>query len=307
MFKKLEMIKSTYYLGIHWELTNGYFTKRIMAPGCSLEALQWLTFIQETDSRLINSKGERLQVQHKYFRGEHREGQWDVDGFCQNGHKKYFYEFLGCYFHPGCKNSECQNFDPTGVDETFKKKHEFLEKQGEVITMRGCEWKNQLKNLKSRPSPSFPDIYNIFSNEKKLLSQIEKNQIFGFIVADVTTPADVLEKILPLNFPPIIHRAKIDETMLSEYMKSRCEARERKLPQETLIQSYHAKQLMIYTPTVQFYLELGLKITNVTKFIQFLPTKPLDAFVDKITKGRINAVKDGNDSLGCAYKVIGNA
>ena len=173
--------------------------------------------------------------------------------------------------------------------------------------MRGCEWKKQVKKLQSKQSPSFPDVYNNFSTESKILDGIKNDQLFGFIVADVTTPPDVLEKILPLNFPPIIHRAEIDETMVSDYMKTRCEARERKLPQETLVQTYHAKQLLIYTPTVQFYLQLGLQVTNVTKFIQYLPTKPLNAFVEKITKGRIDAVKSGNDSLGTAYKIIGNS
>ena len=89
-------------------------------------------------------------------------------------------------------------------------------------------------------------------------------------------------------------------------MKNRCEARETKLPQETLIQTYNAKQLMIYSPTVLFYMELGLEISNVTKFIQFIPTKPLKGFVDKITQGRISAVESGNESLGTSYKIIGN-
>ena len=95
--------------------------------------------------------------------------------------------------------------------------------------------------------------------------------------------------------------------MVSDYMARRCKARKKKFPQETLIQTYHGKQLMIYSPTAQFYLELGLKITNVSKFIQFLPAKPLDNFVEKITKGRIDAVKSGNECLGTAYKIIGNS
>ena len=64
---------------------------------------------------------------------------------------------------------------------------------------------------------------------------------------------------------------------------------------------------MIYTPTAQFYMNLGLEISNVSKFIQFLPTKPLEDFVQKITKGRIDAEKSGNKSLGLAYKIIGNS
>ena len=143
-------------------------------------------------------------------------------------------------------------------------------------------------------------------NVRKKRPRIKNKQLFGFIVADVRTPDNILEEILPLNFPPIIQRGIIDDSMISPYMKNRCEARETKLPQETLIQTYNAKQLMIYSPTVLFYMELGLEISNVTKFIQFIPIKPLKGFVDKITQGRISAVESGNESLGTSYKIIGN-
>ena len=278
-----------------------------MAPGCSLQSLQWLTFLQENDSRLINAAGERVQLEHKFFRGEKRIDNWYVDGYaCVDG-KELFYEFLGCYFHRGCKNSRCSNFDPSGIDEVFERKKIELAEHGEVITMRGCHWEEKIRKIKWQKTNIFPDVYNVFSNEKKILKGIEEDNLFGFLVADVSTPPEVLEKILPLNFPPIIHRGSIDDTMTSEYMQARCEAKNKKLPQETLIQTYNAKQIMMYSPTVQFYLQLGLEISNVTKFIQFLPTRPLKSFVEKITNGRINAVKSGNDSLGTAYKIIGNS
>ena len=277
-----------------------------MAPGCSLPALQWLVHLEQDDPRLINSSGERVKIEHKFFRGEKRIMNWFVDGYAKVDDKMLFFEFLGCYFHRGCKNHLCNNFDPTGVDDVFERKKKELSEFGTVFTMRECEWKMKARRLRSRKTPLFPDVYNVFSNEQKLLEGVKNDEIFGFMVADVTTPDDVLEKILPLNFPPIIHRGSIDETMLSEYMLNRCRARNKKFPQKTLIQTYHATQIMIFSPTAQFYMQQGLKISNVTKFIQFLPTKPLNKFVKKITDGRINAVKDGNECLGTAYKIIGN-
>ena len=279
-----------------------------MAPGCSLAAVQWLTWVQENDKRLKSKSGNRVKLHHKYFRGETEISGWEVDGFADVDGKLYFYEFLGCYFHKGCRNSKCQQYSPDEVDERFQRKKMELSRFGQVITMRGCFWENLVKDIrKYDSSDTFPDIYNTFSNEKKLLEGIKNDELFGFIIADVTTPPDVLKAILPLNFPPIIHKQEIDKEMLSDYMRNRCEARGTKFPQKTLVQTYHATQLMIYTPTVQFYMNLGLEITNVTKFIQFLPSNPLDKFVDKITSGRINAVKSGNESLGTAYKIIGNA
>ena len=128
--------------------------------------------------------------------------------------------------------------------------------------------------------------------------------IIGCVFHDVP---EVFEKIKSLNFPPVIQRGSIDESKISEYMLGRCRDRSKKLPQETLIQTYNASQLLIYSPTVQFYLDLGLKISKISKFIQYIPTKPLENFVQKITQGRIDAVKSGNESLGTSYKLVGNS
>lgn len=278
-----------------------------MAPGCSLAALQWLVHVQANDEKLLDKKGNRAILQHKYFRGEKLFAGWEIDGFAEVDNKLFFYEFLGCYFHSGCRNPECQNFSPDTTDERFQRKMNELSQYGEVIIMRECRWQTTLKKMKSKKTPSFPDINNVFSNEKKILEGIKNGSLFGYVVADVTTPPDVLQKILPLNFPPVIQRGEIDERMLSDYMRQRCESRQFKFPQKTLIQTYHGKQLLIYTPTVQFYMQIGLEISNISKFIQFLPTRPLNDFVEKITAGRIDAVKQKNDSLGTAYKIIGNS
>lgn len=278
-----------------------------MAPGCSLPALQWLVHVQENDIRLNEESGRRVTLQHKYFRGEKSFAGWDIDGFAEVDDKLLFYEFLGCFFHKGCSNSMCKYYNPVEIDERFERKKRELSEYGQVITMRECIWNKKLQKIRKEPSKTFPDIYNVFSNEQKILEKIKENEIFGYIVADVTTPPDILEKILPLNFPPIIQRGEIDKSMTSEYMRERCESRHFKFPQKTLIQTFHGKQILMYTPTVQFYMQIGLKISNVSKFIQFLPTKPLNNFVEKITKGRIDAVKNKNESLGTAYKIIGNS
>lgn len=289
--------------GIHWEKKGGYFHKKVMAPGCSLSALQWLTFIQETDDRLIKATGERVRLEHKYFRGEKSIGGWEVDGYAEVDNEILIFEFLGCFFHKGCPY--CGN--PREKDERFERKKSELEIIGNFNFIWECRWKRKLNQIKAQKSPSYPDVYNNFSNQDKILKGISKGELFGFIVADVKTPSKVLQAILPLNFPPIIQRGCIDETMVSDYMLERCRARGKKLPQETLIQTYNATQILIYTPTVEFYLKLGLEISNISKFIQYLPVQPLKGFVEKITNGRIQAVKSGNDSLGTAYKIIGNS
>ena len=80
-----------------------------------------------------------------------------------------------------------------------------------------------------------------------------------------------------------------------------------KIGAETLIQTFHGKQVLLYTPLAKFYLELGMQLTNITLFLQYRPGRVLDDFVQKITTGRIAAKKAGNASLELAYKIIGNS
>ena len=288
-----------------------YFYKRILTSGCSLEALQWISFMQQTCDDLVDADGNRAMVEHKYYRGEKSFKGKDIDGYALVGSKHVFLEYLGCYWHqcpiPGCKEPRRKDLEGD-IDIAFEEKREFLSQFGKVISIHGCEWKRQKKSMSLRnfPTNDLPLVMNNYGNEETIVNGIRNGQLFGFVVCDVSTPDALLEDILPINFPPIITRGEINETHLSDYMKTRVEDRGYKLPQTTLIQQYNAKQVLLYTPMVEFYLNLGMRITNVTRFLQYQPAVVLKPFAEKITTGRIAANKAGNESLELAYKIIGN-
>ena len=78
------------------------------------------------------------------------------------------------------------------------------------------------------------------------------------------------------------------------------------MPRTTLVQKFHSKRILLFSPLAKFYLEMGLKITNIRQFVQYVPNKTFVPFVDLITKGRVDAIETGNTSLGLAYKNAGN-
>ena len=267
-----------------------------MARGCSLIATQWLFYVQETCDDLLNRDGSRAILHHMYYRGEHQLEGYTIDGYAMVDGRHVFYEFLGDYYHP------------EGADQRWERKSRLLQSLGTLHVMREGVWRKQVqvKGLKHFHTSSFPLIMNTFGKEKELLSAIQNDNIYGFAVCDVTTPSSVYEKIKHINFPPVIRRAIIDEELLSPYMKQRCQERGYKLPQKTLIQSYNGTQLLLMTPMIQFYLSLGLVISNISKFVQYRPAIAFDKFVKKITNGRITAKRNNNESLELAFKIIGN-
>ena len=51
-----------------------------MTTQTSFKALQWLTWLQETSSLLVDDNGETVQIEHAFYRGEKELKGWLVDG-----------------------------------------------------------------------------------------------------------------------------------------------------------------------------------------------------------------------------------
>ena len=61
------------------------------------------------------------------------------------------------------------------------------------------------------------------------------------------------------------------------------------------------------TPLIKFYLELGLHVTNVSKFIQFTAGKSLDPFASKVYRMRCEATHQNDESKATTAKLFGNS
>ena len=124
----------------------------------------------------------------------------------------------------------------------------------------------------------------------------------------MTSPPEFIEQYAHLNFPPIIRRSVISKNWLSEFMKKQLNQNGESLSNDpTIIQTFHGKSLFLSTEIICFYHSIGMKIDNIQSFIQYKRAAPLRPFVSKVTKGRQRATLDGNDTLGLAYKLVGNS
>ena len=108
-------------------------------------------------------------------------------------------------------------------------------------------------------------------------------------------------------FPPVISRQEISPDMLTPYMKELLSKRKKVQSGPTPIQTYHGKNLFLMTPLVRLYMKLGLKVTNITKFIQYVPGKGLLPFANKVVQLRSEATEDGDDAKQLTAKLFGNA
>ena len=94
--------------------------------------------------------------------------------------------------------------------------------------------------------------------------------------------------------------------MLSPYMaKLQNKRKSKEVPSP--IQTYNGQNLLLMTPLVQLYIKLGLKVSNIKTFIQFIPGKGLLPFANKVVQLRSEATKDGDDAKQLTAKLYGNA
>ena len=147
------------------------------------------------------------------------------------------------------------------------------------------------------------------NNLESLLNAIILGEVFGFAVVDIQTPKSIIDKHLKDSFlfPPIIKRLELDESYLSDFMRSRYEAENKKLKMETVVQGYHGSDVFAMTPLIQFWIRQGLEITDIKHFTQYQPGKMLKPFADEVTKLRIEATFDGDEGKAQSAKLVGNS
>ena len=146
------------------------------------------------------------------------------------------------------------------------------------------------------------------SSKTTLLKAIKEGEVFGFIRCDVTSPDDMIQKHLKNGFlfPPVITKQIITNDMLSPFMKKLHDKRPKK-PDASPVQTYHGSNVFLFTPMVQLYMDLGLKISNVREVVQYQPGKCFLPFANRVVKLRSEATRDGDDAKQLTAKLFGNS
>ena len=181
-----------------------------------------------------------------------------------------------------------------------------MESQGRLIVKRECEWFRELAAMETKPETEMARILEK-DNEQSLLQAIQSNSIFGFAVCDVESSDEFLNKYKDFLFPPVIKHETITNDHVSGYMQRRVTEEERKLDFKTVVQVYNGKQLLLMTDIIKFYLDIGIKVSNVTQFIQYVPEKILKPFVQEVVGMRIDATRQKDDTKQTTAKIFGNA
>ena len=183
-----------------------------------------------------------------------------------------------------------------------------MKAKGHLLIKRECQWKKEVKSFK-HINTNIPRILK-HDTEESLLNAIRDGSVFGFVTVDVTTPKSIIEErdAAGFLFPPVIRRMVIEEQHLSPFMKQQFTNDERKLGKTpTVVQTYNASQVFVMTEMVRVWMKIGLEISNITEFVQYIPGKTLLPFTEKVTGMRIQATRENDDAKATTAKLYGNS
>ena len=80
----------------------------------------------------------------------------------------------------------------------------------------------------------------------------------------------------------------------------------KKFERKTVVQCFNAENHFLLTTLAKYYMDEGLKISNIEQFIQYIPSKGILPFANLITKMRMEAEKENLTTKGNTAKIMGN-
>ena len=312
--------------GVHWDPVdkNGkerpFYVKKAILPDSSMSELRFLEYLSNHDKRFQDANGNPFQIEHSYYRGQKVIEGFKVDGFCTTPTNSFVIEFNGCFHHRPCPHSGCkfhEHFDENRLqDYEWYKKETVLQKwcddnNGILIVKWECKFRpNDHRNLRTK---ALPRIMRPFEprTPKHISELVRSGELFGFVECSLKSSEKLIEKYRNLNFPPIIRREKVKFDMLSPYMQRRMNSLERKFPKEgieTVVNAWNSKdKILVFTPLLKWYLNLGIVIVEVGEIIQYQEEKCFETFVNNCVDGRIEASRAKKDTAAQTFKVAMNS
>ena len=280
-----------------------------MDTNSSYEAVLFLEHFALNSNLLVDKNGVRHPLYHAYNGGEHAIKNWHCDGYSPSvDGKPVFVEYHGCAWH-GC--SECgQPAHDDGNDEAQMKRYEsewgkikLLKSLGTFHLERECRWLARKKKLPNCET-SLPWMWQRFQTHDELLDGIDRGQLYGFARTMVESPRSLTQapRLRGFFYPPVVAKIKLDPAQFDNDIDME------HFPQEPqLTQVYNTTEpVLLHTNVIQFLMELGCSI-KIDLFVQYKGERCFKPFVDKVTKLRMDAKRQGNEPKNLTSKLIGNS
>ena len=279
---------------------------------------EWMDYVAE-------SKG--INVQHKLNTGKEKKvGPYPVDGFDQE-HNTIF-QFNGCYWHghlcwltKSVKDTSWHNERQQRYNKTLETSAYLRSKGFHVVEMWECQFREQMRNdpnLKAFVESRLPKTPQRSVNETEILAGVQSGQLFGMVEVDICvpdqwpehfshpsmSPQQYFEEMSPLFCTTDVPFDVIGPHMQTHIRKFGLSQKPRRL----LVGGMKARQILLATPLLKWYLDHGLQVTKIYQVIEFKPQRCFYQFVQDVSDARRLGDSDPSKTiLADTRKLEGNA
>ena len=184
-------------------------------------------------------------------------------------------------------------------------------------------WEHDFRQQLRKKSPKFdtdlasfvrdrqPRFYSTHKyavvNSSRLLKAVTDEEFFGFLEVDIHVPNELYADFAEMS--PIFCNVGVKFDDIGDFMKKYILDRELSTkPRNMLVGGMKAKQMLISTPLLRWYIKKGLVVTKIYQCVEYTPRKCFANFVAEVSDARRGGDVDPNQAIiADTMKLIGNS
>ena len=148
------------------------------------------------------------------------------------------------------------------------------------------------------------------SSEEKneIIQNVLNDKLFGFFEVDIEVPEQKRKRFS--EFCPLFVISEVPEDQIPQHMKDYKINTGRKMIKNNkkLLGVMKAEKILLYSPLLKWYLNHGLQVTKIHRYISYTSGRPFKWFPEEVSSARRAADQDKNKRhLGDTAKLKGNS
>ena len=142
----------------------------------------------------------------------------------------------------------------------------------------------------------------------EIIQNVLNDKLFGFFEVDIEVPEQKRKRFS--EFCPLFVISEVPEDQIPQHMKDYKINTGRKMIKNNkkLLGVMKAEKILIYSPLLKWYLNHGLQVTKIQRYISYTSGRPFKWFPEEVSSARRAADQDKNKKqLGDTAKLKGNS
>ena len=146
------------------------------------------------------------------------------------------------------------------------------------------------------------------ASEAEIIQNVLNDKLFGFFQVDIEVPEQLREHFS--EFSPLFVISEVPEYQIPQHMQDYKINTGRKMIKNNkkLLGVMKAEKILLYSPLLKWYLNHGLQVTKIQRYISYTSGRPFKWFPEEVSSARRDADNDKNKKqLGDTAKLKGNS